>query len=206
MPGPRFRTRARAVIAAALLIAGLGLGFVAVTTVLITEQDSAAHVDFIWLCAAFTLPLLLSIHTLLMSKRPPNLDATLAVGMMMALSSILLLPFAAGTGSVFAPWSVQPLGIVLVVVLGISSAFALVLALKLVTLAGPVFASQMAYTQSLAGIIWAMLLLGETLSIAAWGAFLAVVIGVWLVSPKSAGDNFRASLRPGALKRRKSRQ
>lgn len=182
---------------------GLGIGFVAVSTILIFERGGAHITDIWWLGAAFLLPLMLAIHTLLMARKPASLDATLAVGGMMFLSAVMLLPLVASTGSFFTPWSEYWSSLGLVLALGTSSALALVLALDLVKLAGPVFASQMAYAQALAGIVWAMLLLGETLSIAAWGAFLVVIAGVWLVSPRSTGDDFRISLRPDFLKPRR---
>ena len=55
--------------------------------------------------------------------------------------------------------------------IGAASGIAVALALDLVATAGAVFASQIAYSQTLAGIVWGMLLLGEQLPAVAWGAF-----------------------------------
>ena len=59
----------------------------------------------------------------------------------------------------------------IILVLGVASGVAVALALDLVATTGAVFASQMAYSQTLAGIAWGMLLLGEQLPAVAWGAF-----------------------------------
>ncbi|MFD1196504.1 response regulator [Seohaeicola saemankumensis] len=173
---------------------GLGLGFTAVAAVLLV-QDTGAEIDVAWLASALALPFLLSLHTLLMSWRPRHIDAGATVGMMMALSALFLLPFVLAQDALFLP-SV-PLGIpeAITLALGVSTAVALVLALDLVATAGPVFASQMAYSQTLAGIAWAMLLLDERLSLLAWGSFVLVIVGFWLVEPRRAGDDFRITLR-----------
>jgi drug/metabolite transporter (DMT)-like permease len=68
------------------------------------------------------------------------------------------------------------------------------LALDLVAITGAVFASQMAYSQTLSGIAWGMLLLGEQLPGMAWGAFGLVILGFWLVQPKEAGDEFSVTV------------
>lgn len=84
---------------------------------------------------------------------------------------------------------------IIILLFGAASGTALVLALKLVAVAGPVFASQMAYAQTLAGIAWGILLLGERLSALAWGSLILIILGFWLVEPRRAGDEFRATLR-----------
>ena len=113
----------------------------------------------------------------------------------MALSALFVLPFAASHDALFLPSAFFGQREVITVALGVSTAAALVLALDLVATAGPVFASQMAYSQTLAGIAWGMLLLGERLSPLAWASLALVIVGFWLVEPKRAGDDFRITLR-----------
>lgn len=52
--------------------------------------------------------------------------------------------------------------------------------------AGPVFASQVAYTVTGFGVVWAMVLLGERYSIWVWAAFALILIGVLLVQPRKS--------------------
>lgn len=65
------------------------------------------------------------------------------------------------------------------------------LAFLIVIRAGPVFASQVANTTTIAGIVWGMLPLGESLAVAAWGGLVLVVAGIWLVEPDRADESFR---------------
>jgi drug/metabolite transporter (DMT)-like permease len=56
----------------------------------------------------------------------------------------------------------------------------------LVTRGGPVFASQAAYLVTGSGVLWSMLLLGETYSAWVWVAFALMLAGIVLLQPKKA--------------------
>jgi uncharacterized membrane protein len=77
----------------------------------------------------------------------------------------------------------------LTLLLGIASTASILLAFRLIAVAGSVFYSQCAYTMTLAGVVWGMLLLDETLPAIAWVAFFFIVIGVYLVEPKPSSDD-----------------
>ena len=180
--------------------AGLGLGFAAVAAVLLLRGTGGSEAEIAWLVAALALPFLLAIHTLMMTRRPRRLDGFATVGVMMALSTLVLAPLASATGAMFWPALVPGQLELLVVLLGVASGIAVALALELVAMAGAVFASQMAYAQTLAGIAWGMLLLGEQLPAIAWVALALVVAAFWLVQPRQAGDEFSITIplhRPG---------
>ncbi|MCU9846779.1 response regulator [Defluviimonas sp. WL0024] len=173
---------------------GLGAGFAGVAAVIIFAGAGAHDDSLHWSIAALALPLLLAFHTLLMARRPTHLDPFATVGLMMVVSVVPLGATAAGSGEFY--WPQPALGTIeiVILVLGAATAIALALALDLVRLTGAVFASQLAYSQTLAGILWAMLLLGETLSPEAWGALALVMVGVWLAEPRSAREEFRARI------------
>ncbi len=175
-------------------LAGLGVGFAAIATVLLLRGAGGSESESLWLIAALVLPLLLAAHTLLMAWRPVEIDSYASVGIMMALSAAFLAPVAIASGALF--WPKLDFGRVdlIILVLGVTSAVAVALALEIVATAGAVFASQMAYSQTLAGIAWGMLLLGEQLSTVAWGALALVIVGFWLVEPKRAGEQYRATV------------
>lgn len=172
---------------------GLGIGFVAIAAVLLFDSGSSSSAsDPLWLIITIVLPLLLALHTILMTARPKHLDSFFTVGVMMVISALFILPFAYSTNALFLPGpSLGPIEWI-IIVLGVSRAIALALALDLVKTAGAVFASQLAYSQTIAGIGWAMLLLGERLSMGAWLALALVILGVWLVEPRRASEKFRA--------------
>ncbi len=175
-------------------LAGLGLGFTAVAGVLFLKGAGATG-DTQWLLAALALPFLLSMHTLLMAWRPPEIDAAAAVGIMMALAALFIAPIAIAQDAIFLPSPSFGEREIIMLLFGAASAAALVLALNLVAVAGPVFASQMAYSQTLAGIAWGILLLHESLSVLAWSSLILIMLGFWLVEPRRAGDDFRVTLR-----------
>ena len=55
----------------------------------------------------------------------------------------------------------------------------------LIETSGPLFASQMAYVVTLAGVFWGMWLLAESHSYWVWAALLVMIAGLFLVQPKS---------------------
>ena len=98
-----------------------------------------------------------------------------------------------------APWAyfsgdLMPLGPevgrleILVVLMGIVGASSLLLAFHLIATAGAVFYSQSAYAMTIAGVVWGMLLLSEELSPLAWVAFAIIIVGMYLVEPKSSDE------------------
>ncbi|MGI1660926.1 DMT family transporter [Palleronia sp. KMU-117] len=173
---------------------GLGLGFVAVAGLLTTDA-SVQGVPPFWLVACLSLPALLALHTVIMGSRRTSLGAFAAVGAMMSVSSLLLLPIAFATDAIFVPWQAPGIGVLLIVALGLSTALALVLALVLVRSSGPVFAGQMAYSQTIGGLVWSFVILDERLSPLAWGAVAVLFAGVWIVAPRpSPGTQVRQSI------------
>jgi len=55
----------------------------------------------------------------------------------------------------------------------------------LISYAGSVFAAQVAYLVTATGVIWSMLLLGETYSIWVWAALAVIMVAVTLVRPRA---------------------
>jgi drug/metabolite transporter (DMT)-like permease len=180
--------------------AGLGAGFIAVAVVLSTQGWTENGTSLAWLLAALSLPALLAVHTLLMAWRSTTVGVTAAVGIMMAFSAVMLLPVTAARGEFLVPWHTGPAAIWIILALAASTACGLVLGLRLVTDAGPVFAGQMAYSQALAGILWGVVLIGETVPPLVWGAIAVVIAGFWLVTPRPDTEQFRASLRMPATR------
>jgi drug/metabolite transporter (DMT)-like permease len=55
-------------------------------------------------------------------------------------------------------------------------------------LAGSVFASQTGYVVTLAGVIWGIVLFGETHSAWVWGSVVMMMLGLALVTPRRRDD------------------
>lgn len=165
---------------------GLLVGLIGVSLVLLTRFDMAAGAQNAWLLFAMLLPLLFAVEAVVLAgKRPEHVDIFASVGLMMAISTMLLIPWAYMTGDL------MPLELkfgrleMLVVLMGIVGASSLLLAFHLIATAGAVFYSQSAYAMTIAGVVWGMLLLNEELAGLAWVAFAIVILGMYLVEPKA---------------------
>ena len=58
----------------------------------------------------------------------------------------------------------------------------------LVVRAGPVFASQTAYIVTLSGVLWGMVIYGETHSAWVWASLVVMFIALALVRPRETPD------------------
>lgn len=59
----------------------------------------------------------------------------------------------------------------------------------LISKAGPVFTSQVAYLVTASGVLWSMLLLSESYSGWIWGSFALLMLGILLVRPRALEDH-----------------
>ncbi len=168
---------------------GLTVGLVGVAVVLFTRFDMSSSNQNIWLIFALALPLLFAIEAIVLAgRRPEHVDMFASVGIMMGLSAAFLAPLAYINGDLFGLGPENLRLTALVVFMGIVGASSLLLAFYLIATAGAVFYSQSAYSMTLAGIVWGMLLLNEELSLIAWGAFVVILIGMYLVEPKPSDE------------------
>lgn len=100
------------------------------------------------------------------------------------LGTAIMGPVALATGQFILP--AAPFGPPDLAILGIAAIHALVYAgyVWLVGQAGSVFASQVAYLVTGAGVLWAMVLLGERYSLWIWAALALMLAGLTLVQPR----------------------
>jgi drug/metabolite transporter (DMT)-like permease len=81
-----------------------------------------------------------------------------------------------------------------VVLSGLANAGAYVGFVWLIGRGGPVFAAQVDYPVTGFGVIWSMLLLGETYSIWIWSALIVIFSGLFLTQPRLGDDDEQTSL------------
>lgn len=175
-------------------VLGLGLGLAAVGTVLVAEGPVGTQAGFGWMLATLGLPAILAVHTLVMAWRPKDLDPYAATALMMILAAGLLVVVGLASGEPVFPSDASPRLAVVLVAFGLAVGAAVAVALEIVARAGAVFAGQLAYVQTLAGIGWGMILLGEQLPLLAWGALGMVILGFFLVQPRRAGEEFSVTI------------
>jgi drug/metabolite transporter (DMT)-like permease len=176
--------------------AGLGVGLVGVLALLLAREKVTGIDDWVWLLVAALVPILYgAIDILLAVKHPPTLDSIVSSGLVLVLSGILVFPLAIIRGQYFTLWSDISTSDVLVAVTGLSIGICTVLYIRLIALAGAVFASQSAYAITLAGIGWSVVLLGERLTLWTAIALALVVAGLALVGPKREAGNVEVEFR-----------
>ncbi len=97
---------------------------------------------------------------------------------------IFLTPITIATGqwiSLVKPWGAPEFALVC---MGILHGFAYTGYVWLIGRAGPVFSAQVAYLVTGFGVMWSILILGETYSIWVWLAFILMMAGLFLVQPR----------------------
>ena len=100
------------------------------------------------------------------------------------IGACLALPLAIGTGQFIDPrtdWGAPELALVLssLIHVGVYTGY-----VWLVGRAGSVFAAQVAYVVTGAGVLWSMLILSERYSGWVWGAMALILVGMALVQPR----------------------
>ena len=129
-------------------------------------------------------------------KRPGQTDAmTILCGMFM-MAALVLAPIVWSTGT-FVPLS-SPFGTVelCVATMAAINVVSYGMFIHLVTMTGPVFASQMAYPITISGVIWGMIIFGEQHSVWIWGALVVMLLGLTLVKPMDMDASERAGETP----------
>lgn len=102
------------------------------------------------------------------------------------VGAVLALPLAVGSGQFIdprGPWGAPEYALVASSVIHVLVYTGYV---WLVSRAGSVFAAQVAYVVTGAGVCWAMLLLGERYSLWVWAAMALIAFGMALVQPRRA--------------------
>lgn len=112
------------------------------------------------------------------------------------IATVAALPMAALTNTLIMPaW---PMGApeTAVILSGVANAAAYVGYVWIVGRGGPVFAAQVSYIVTGFGVVWSMVLLGETYSLWIWTALVAIFGGLFLIQPRPATDGATAAALP----------
>lgn len=172
----------------ALRLAGLLMGLVGVVLLAAPGAGvwSAGLVGFIPL--ALLGPLFYAIEANVVAKfGTAGMDAVQAMFMASVAGLVLCLPVALGTGQMFDPFAAWGEAESALVASSVIHALCYAGYVWLASRAGAVFAAQCSYLVTGAGVLWAMLLLGEQLPGQALLSLVLMMAGVALVSPRGAG-------------------
>lgn len=166
-------------------LAGLTLGLMAIALLVLPGATGGPVPPHMVLLAAVS-PLSYALEANVLSRRSANLDP---LGLLLGasiLSVILTLPLAAATGALIAP---RGFGLSEQALLATSpiNLLAYVAYVWLAARTGAVFASQIGYVVTIAGVFWGALLLGEGLGPVVWLSLGLMFAGISLVRPRQGG-------------------
>jgi drug/metabolite transporter (DMT)-like permease len=166
-------------------LTGLGLGLLGVA--IIAAPGAGLPADLIrFIPLALVGPLFYALEANYVARRgTAGMDAVQAMFMASMVGLILCLPITLATGQWIDPRG--GLGVAEWALVASSIVHALCYAgfVWLAARAGAVFAAQCSYLVTGAGVIWAMLILNETLAPMLWLALAVMLSGVALVQPRS---------------------
>ena len=168
---------------------GLLLGFVAMLLIALPETALPEGAKAVWLVVAMIGPLCYALEGNIIARwGTGGLDPLETILVASGVAILVVLPLMLGSGQWIdprPPWGAPEAALV---------AGALVNAVMyvgyvwLARAAGPVFAAQTGYVVTLAGVGWAMLLLGERFAPAVWLAAALLLAGLALVRPREGTD------------------
>jgi drug/metabolite transporter (DMT)-like permease len=167
-------------------IFGVLCGLVAVLFIVLPESSLPDRAMAPWVLLAVLATVCYAGEGIYVAlRRPADSDPAATVGAMLLMASMVLVPVILATDT-FVPlgfpwgaleWSV--FGMVAVNALAYSVFY------HLIQTAGPVFATQMAYVVTIAGVAWGIAIFGEQHSIWVWGALVLMLAGLALVTPRA---------------------
>lgn len=109
------------------------------------------------------------------------------------IAAIVTLPIALVAGTFIIPVLPFSTAEVAVVLSGLANTAAYVGFVWMIGKGGAVFASQVAYPVTGFGVLWSMILLGESYSIWIWSALVVIIAGLFLTQPKPKPDTIPAA-------------
>ena len=165
---------------------GLLVGLAGVSFLILPQASLPAQVTLLWIPVSLIAVLCYALETNVVAKwGTAGVDG---IGVMLGASlvgAIIILPLAVLSDQFISPFRVW--GAAEWALVGASIAHVVVYAgfIWLVGRAGSVFSVQVSYIVTGAGVFWAMLLLGERFAANFWAALALVLMGVFLVQPRS---------------------
>lgn len=166
-------------------LTGLLLGAAAIALLVLPGGDTASTSAPLWIAIAMIIPFSFGFESVFVAlRRPPETDAiTLVAGMMLA-GGTMLVPVVLLTDTalpLYPPWGTVEWAVIGMVACNVASYS---LFLYLITLSGPVFATQASYFVTLFGILWGMLIFSEQHPVWFWLALGLLFAGMALVKAR----------------------
>jgi len=173
----------------ALRISGVVLGGTAIALLVLPDSSLPSRAAIPWVLLACVSSVCYAAENVYLS-RPALADigpVRTAAGMNI-LAAVILLPVTLASDQMFLP--AFPFGTLewTILALGVITAVAYTMFIMVINVAGAVFASQTGYLVTLGGVVWGMVLFGETHSAWVWASVATMILGLALVTPRKTTD------------------
>ncbi|MEQ8664134.1 MAG: DMT family transporter [Rhodospirillales bacterium] len=181
-----------------LRMLGLMLGCAAIAMITVPETSLPDPEAWFWVLVTVVGATCYSLENVFIGRSYPGDDDPFVILAGMLIAALLLLtPVVIVSDGFMVPawpletveWSIIGMGIINVMAYG--------LFIHIINVSGPVFASQMGYVVTLAGVAWGMIVFGEQHSLWFWGALVAMMAGLTLVRPRESDGAPIAVAHPG---------
>ena len=170
-------------------LVGLSLGLFAVGLIALPEASLPDRAMIAFLPLALVAPFCYAIEGNVVARwGTGGLDPIQVLFGASALGAVIALPLALGTGHFFVPRAPFILADVTLLLSSLIHVFVYAGYVWLIGRAGAVFAGQVSYIVTGSGVLWAMLLLGESYSLWVWAALGVMLLGISQVRPRLAEE------------------
>jgi len=166
-------------------LTGIMLGTVSIFLLVAPDNSLPDSASLIWVLLACFSSLCYAIENIYLAKRgTDDIGAIrLACGTCLC-SAAMLAPVGIATNNLFMLDLSDSLITSSIVILAVINATAYSAFVACIAVAGPLFASQVGYIVTLAGVFWGIAIFGETHSIWVWASLVTMLFGLMLVSPR----------------------
>lgn len=166
-------------------VVGLVFGVIAICFIALPENSLPDRAALPWILLACISALCYAIENIILGFKSAITAGPIRLAMGMNLmAAAALLPFAFMTDSIFVP-SFPPQTVDFAVLgLGLITVVAYTMFVMSVAMFGSVFASQVGYLVTLAGVFWGILIFDESHSLWIWLSLATMIIGLALVTPR----------------------
>lgn len=165
--------------------AGVLLGAAAVSILILPETSLPDPQKAIFVLVALVAPFCYGAEgNYIAARAPREVDAVTTLLGASVLGTFIAAPLALATGAwvdLFEPWRASEWALLLSSLLHVAAYSGYI---WLVSMAGPVFSSQVAYVVTLAGVFLSALILSESYSSWVWMALILMLAGLALVQPR----------------------
>jgi drug/metabolite transporter (DMT)-like permease len=170
-------------------VAGILFGACAILLLVAPESSLPNQSAVPWVLLACVSSLCYASENILLAswKMTSLGPIRIACGMNIA-AALILLPVTIANDALFLPKF--PFGDMELAVIGLGLITTIAYTMFVMTIerAGPLFASQVGYVVTLAGVFWGMLLFGESHSAWVWVSLTTMLAGLALVSPRKTNE------------------